>query len=281
MLLYEQISEKSESEENIMDMNKVTSALQCYIDLSLFDPFTGESFDKDFLDGRDKDRVTACEEALKLLEGADEASLAMPKDEIRNNLEDIYNLFKKENEEDRAHGTVPNELNAGAEEGFKAALDFIDGSIEKTDVQGVTSFDCDNDLSKYTDSLLFCSGDVAATMTMEDDRGYSLSMELIVTGDVNVEFEGEIYTSPDDFPPELKQAVKEGRYDDIQINSNNWFELVYSLTDSKGKEIACDGDVWESDISKMTAEQLKADMQESGVRFIEHTIDREHDEPEI
>ena len=264
-----------------MDMNKVTSALQCYIDLSLFDSFTGDSFDKDFLDGKDKDRVTACEEAIKLLEGADEASLAMPKNEIRNNLEDIYRLFKKENEKCRAHGTVPDKMNTEAEECFKTALDFIDGSIEKADVQGVISFDCDNNLSKYTDSLLFCSGDVVATMTMEDDRGYSLSMELIVTGDVNVEFEGKIYTSPDNFPPGLRQAIKESRYNDIQINNNNWFELVYSLTDSKGKEIACDSDVWESDISKMTAEQLKTHMQESGISFIEHVIDREHDEPEI
>lgn len=264
-----------------MGNDKIINELRCYIDLSLFDSFTGESFSKDLLDGKDKDRVTACEEAVKLLEGADEASLMMSKDEIRSNLNDIYNLFKKGNEEYREHGNVPNVLNVGAEEGFKATLDILDNSTEKADVQGVTSFDCDNDLSKYTDSLLFCSGDVVATMTVEDDRGYSLSMELIVTGDVNVEFEGEIYTSPDDFPPELKQAIKEGRYDDIQINNNNWFELVYSLTDSKGEEVAYDGDVWESDLSTMTIEEVKNEMLDSGMNFIEHHIGREVNEPEI
>ena len=108
-----------------MDMNKVTSELQCYIDLSLFDPFTGESFSKDFLDGKDRDRVTACEEALKLLDGADETSLVMPKDEIKNNLNDIYDFFKKINEECRTHGIIPNEMNVEAEEGFKAALDIL------------------------------------------------------------------------------------------------------------------------------------------------------------
>ena len=270
-----------------MDMNKVTSELQCYIDLSLFDSFTGESFSKDFLDGKDRDRVTACEEALKLLNGADEASLAMPKDEIRSNLNDIYDLFKKGNEECRAHGTVPNDMNAEAEEGFKAALDILDNSTEKElsdeEVTGmkVTSFDCADDLSQYTDSLLFCSDDCVATMTIEDERGYFLDMEIIITGDVDVTFEGKNYTSPDDFSPELKQAIKEGRYDDIEINSNNWFELVYSLTDDKGNEIAYDGDVYESDISKMTAEQLKTEMLESGIYFIEHVIGREPDEPEI
>ena len=108
-----------------MDMNKVTSNLQCYIALSLFDPFTGESFSKDFLTGKDRDRVTTCEEALKLLDGADETSLAMLKDEIKSNLNDIYNFFKKVNEECRTHGIIPNEMNVEAEEGFKAALDIL------------------------------------------------------------------------------------------------------------------------------------------------------------
>ena len=109
-----------------MDMNKVTNELQCYIALSLFDPFTGESFSKDFLTGKDRDHVTACEEALRLLNGVDETSLAMLKDEIKSNLNDIYDFFKKANEECRTRSIIPNEMNVEAEEGFKAALDILE-----------------------------------------------------------------------------------------------------------------------------------------------------------
>ncbi len=74
----------------------------------------------------------------------------------------------------------------------------------------------------------------------------------------------------------------------LYIHNNNWFELVYSLTDSSGKEIAYDGDVWESLLDKTTPEQLKADMLDAGINFMEYHIGRESDlfyrsyyEPEI
>lgn len=108
------------------EINKITNELRCYIELSLFDSFTGKSFSKDFLDGKGRDRVTACEETLKLLNGAEGASLMMSKDEIKSNLNDIYNLFKAGNSECRAQGVTPSSMNVEAEEGFKAALDFIE-----------------------------------------------------------------------------------------------------------------------------------------------------------
>lgn len=277
-----------------MELNGITSELQCYVDLSLFDSFTGESFSKDFLTGDDKNRVTACEEAIKLLNGADEASLAMLKDVITKYLTDIRDLFKECNEKCEADHIPCNQMNLDAQKGFEAALALIGGEINPEKivvldpekdyhaVSTITAFDCTDDLSQYTDSLLFESGESIATMTVEDGKGHFLDMELMVRGEVNIVFNDESCRHPDEFPPELVQAIKDGKENEtFTIESNNWFELMYTLTDANGKELACDGDVWESQISTMTAEQLKAEMYESGAHFMEFHIGREPDEPEI
>ena len=264
-----------------MELSRITSELQCYVDLSLFDSFTGESFSKDFLTGDDKNRVTACEEAIKLLNGADEASLAMPKDVITKYLTDIRDLFKECNEKCEADHIPSNQMNLDAQKGFEAALALISDS-EKTADKMITAFNCADDLSQYTDSLLFESDESVATMTVEDGKGHFLDMELMVRGEVNIIFNDESCRHPAEFPPELVQAIKDGKENEaFTIESNNWFELMYTLTDANGKELACDGEVWESQISTMTAEQLKAEMCESGAHFMELHIGREPDEPEI
>ena len=51
------------------DINRLSSNLQCFIDLSLFDSNTGESFSKDCLDKDARKQVTACEKALALISG--------------------------------------------------------------------------------------------------------------------------------------------------------------------------------------------------------------------
>ena len=135
----------------------------------------------------------------------------------------------------------------------------------------ITAFTCDKDLKKYTDSLLFDSGTVVAAMTIEDPQGYSVDMKIVVVGKPNVVFNGETYTSPEDFPPELIQAIKDGQYDETFIaESNNWFELNYSLLDEDGETYDCD--VWEADLSSMTAQQVKEEMFQAGVSFVEYTL---------
>ncbi len=275
-----------------MKHDRIESELQCYVDLSLFDANTGETFSKEFLSDEDKDRVTACEEAIKFLNGVHEDDLAMPKGEIRENITSICDMcrenFERLKAADYEVDSTVFKNNQDTLNAFEAMLDIIDNP-EKVEGRTITSFECAEDLSQYEYSLLFCSGECVATMTVEDDRGYTIDMELIVTGDVNVEFNGENYFSPDDFPPELKQAIKDGKYDEeFTAHNNNWFELVYSLTDSSGKEIAYDGDVWESLLDKTTPEQLKADMLDAGINFMEYHIGRESDlfyrsyyEPEI
>lgn len=268
-----------------MKLNRIESELRCYVDLSLFDANTGETFGKEYLSGKDREYVTACEEAIRFLNGIIEDDLAMPMEEIRKNIENIRDecgkhleQLKAENPADVDSMVIRNHQDTF--DAFEAMLDVIDNPEKVLGVE-IASFDCEEDLSQYTDSLLFCSDECVATMTVEDERGYTLEMELIVTGDVNVEFNGENYFSPDDFPPELKQAIKDGKYDEeFTAHNNNWFELVYSLTDSSGNEIAYDGDVWESPLDKTTPEQLKAEMLDAGIGFMEHYIGRELDEPE-
>ena len=49
------------------DVNRLAGNLQCFIDLSLFDGNTGETFSKDRLDKDTRKQVTACEKALVLV----------------------------------------------------------------------------------------------------------------------------------------------------------------------------------------------------------------------
>ena len=51
------------------DVNRLAGNLQCFIDLSLFDGNTGETFSKDRLDKDARKQVTACEKALALVLG--------------------------------------------------------------------------------------------------------------------------------------------------------------------------------------------------------------------
>lgn len=269
-----------------MELNRIENELQCYVDLSLFDANTGETFSKESLPKEDRDIVTACEEAIKFLNGVHEDDLAMPKDEMRKNIESIRDelgehleQLKADNPTDIDSTVIRNNQNTF--DAFDTMLDLIDNP-EKIEGKEITSFECAEDLSQYTDSLLFCDDEGVAKMTIEDDRGYTLDMEIFVTGEVDVEFKGEHYHNPDKFPPELKQAIRDGKYDEeFTAHFNNWFELSYSLTDARGEEIAYDGEVWESPLDKTTPEQLKSDMLDAGVDFMEYHIGREVDEPEI
>ena len=270
-----------------MNNNEIMQNLNCFIDLSLFDANTGENIYKELLDKEAQRQVTACEEAMHFLCGVPASELAMPKQEIIDVLQSLAADFEKGVAEAEANG-VDKSLEHSNIEAFKAMSEILETEqipvfpVEDLGDKEVTAFDCEKDLSKYTDSLLFPSGECVATMTVEDEKGHELSMELIVTGDVRVEFEGETYRSPDDFPPALVQAIKDGKYDEaFTAEDNNWFELVYTLTDSRGNELAYDGDVWEESLHNKTPEQLKASMAEAGIQFMEHHIGKEPDEPEV
>lgn len=104
----------------------------CFIELSLFDCFTGETFSKDCLEKTERDKVTACEEMLKLLDGAPEEDLLMTVEEIKSNLTAVYEGFKQCNEDCTAHGYTPMKDNLDGEQAFKEAVAFLENmEVEK------------------------------------------------------------------------------------------------------------------------------------------------------
>lgn len=127
----------------------------------------------------------------------------------------------------------------------------------------VKSFDCDGNLEQYKDCMLFDSGTVIAELDCSC-KGHEVSVELSVRGEVSVSFGDEVYHKASDFPETLKDKIKNNPYrwdceDGIYIGMNNWFECIYSVD---GGRVAYDGVVVEEDLSKYTADELKAYMVE-------------------
>lgn len=124
--------------------------------------------------------------------------------------------------------------------------EFEDCEMQKGQKQNVvcTSFHCNPDLSKYTDSMLFDSdtetiaeGIFKKTL---DGRG-ELRIELCVRGTVRVEADGEIFTSPSEFPAWLKERIGKHPCDwkyfkmnsrEVYCHENNRFELL--VTSERG-----------------------------------------------
>lgn len=131
----------------------------------------------------------------------------------------------------------------------------------------------DKDLENCSDSLLFDSDEGIAVAYFADGYGNKVEMELIVTGEVNVSYKDVIYTTPSDFPADLVDIIKAGDvwyHDDVSVNSNNWFELVFTVKNAEGEEIAYDGDVWESDLTKMSGDDLQTKLRD----YADYLLDR-------
>ena len=118
-----------------------------------------------------------------------------------------------------------------------------------------TKFECDEDLSKYTDSMLFDSGEnIAHAEFVSGEK--TLTLDLRICGDVRVIYNDDIYLYPSEFPDELRERIKANPYrwdddPDIEVGFNNWFETIYNIDDYT------DGVVFEEDLSKFTPETLK------------------------
>lgn len=143
--------------------------------------------------------------------------------------------------------------------------EFEDCEMQKNQKQDVvcTRFDCDSDLSKYTDSMLFDSdtetiaeGIFKKTL---DGRG-ELRIKLCVRGAVRVEADGEIFTSPSEFPAWLKECIKKHPCDwqyfktdnrEVYCHENNRFELL--VTSERGY---FGGYVYKGDLSKDNPEDV-------------------------
>ncbi|MBR0540600.1 MAG: hypothetical protein IJK26_00115 [Clostridia bacterium] len=113
-----------------MDKDTVKDYLQTYVDLATTDPFTGETFSKDLLNKIDTNRVTVCEEAIKMLDGEPESNLVMSKDEIAEYVSNACELFEKGRDEMIKSGSDMTTNSAVMQEktieAFNSVLDYID-----------------------------------------------------------------------------------------------------------------------------------------------------------
>lgn len=131
-------------------------------------------------------------------------------------------------------------------------------------MKNIKEFTCDKNLTQYIDSMLFDSNKTIASMTYESD-GCIVNIDLMTRGYVNVEYKGESYYAPSEFPEELKEIIRTNPYwynetEDLYISENNWFEYIYDATQN-GKDWS-DGILFEDDLSKYTEDELKSEMVE-------------------
>lgn len=117
-------------------------------------------------------------------------------------------------------------------------------------------YSCEEDLSKYTDSMLFDSGEIIASATFKH-KGKKLDVDLRIVGEVAVTYKDEVYHRPSEFPDELRSLIEENPNqwmtdDDVYVGLNNWFEYIFDT----------EGHVLEDDLSKMNSNDVLDDMKE-------------------
>lgn len=123
----------------------------------------------------------------------------------------------------------------------------------------IKRFECDSNLSQYVDSMLFDSGTEIANMVAETN-GKEIEISLEVRGEVKVDFDGEIYRHPSEFPEVLSELIKTNPgcwdcEDYVYVDMNNWFEYIYTVDNKYSDGVMCE---W--DISKGAPEDIKNEM---------------------
>lgn len=103
----------------------------------------------------------------------------------------------------------------------------------------------DIDISKVVDSMEFPSETWFASVT---DGAWQAHLE--VRGSVWVDYKGDYYDDPSDFPKGLKQIIRAGGLfssEDVYVSDNNWFEvLVYCNGDYVGGDVVDVEPSWNS-----------------------------------
>lgn len=131
----------------------------------------------------------------------------------------------------------------------------------------IDNFDCDSDFKQYGETLL-CDGDNAiCVMSVKDDLGNHIDLDLRVRGEVRVGWrenedeDFEYYKHYSQFPAELTEAIKSGEYynnDHVDVSENNWLETICTAFDKDEEEVYCDGIMFEQDIASMTPDEVKS-----------------------
>lgn len=135
----------------------------------------------------------------------------------------------------------------------------------------VDKFTCADNLLEFTDSLLFDSGTKIAYIAVTDKNGCKAEISLEVRGEVRIRMKGadDWERRPSEYPEDLRSAIENGQFGLIDEDANNnWFELMFTVYDKNGKEIASDGDVFEGDVSLFNAEDMKQLLADDAQHYI-------------
>ena len=135
----------------------------------------------------------------------------------------------------------------------------------------IKNFEC-KDLKQFTSSMLYDRETIVATGEFEIN-GKNIEVFLMVDGDVNVDFKGETYRNPSEFPDELIDRIRRDPYHwdvtspsgepdedngtDVHVESKNWFSYV-ACEDKR----FIDDLVEDRDISKLNPDDIMATMKE-------------------
>lgn len=136
----------------------------------------------------------------------------------------------------------------------------------------IKSFQCWNrNLERCKDSMAHNSGEIIASGIYADGIHPTVSIDLVVAGDVAVIFDGSKYKNWDQFPDVLKAHILkypctwEIENNDpffnehqVEIIESNWFEYIYKYNGF------VDGALCENDISTYTPDMLKKEMEHIG-----------------
>ena len=110
-------------------------------------------------------------------------------------------------------------------------------------------FDCDTNLEQYKETL-FCDGDdPICIMSVKDDLGNHIDLDMRVRGEVRIGWRDNInddfayYKHYSQFPEELTKAIKEGNYyhnPHVDVADSNWISTVITDINSNDEEMYCD-----------------------------------------
>lgn len=127
-----------------------------------------------------------------------------------------------------------------------------------------TQWICDNDLTKYVDSMLYDSDTVIAQGTFVSNTDVQYDISLVVTGAVAVYFNDIKYTQPSDFPQALKEIIRKRKLfssENVTVWENNWFAYIVTVNGYT------DDVVFEADLSTYTDQMLQDEMKEIVRRY--------------
>ena len=111
------------------------------------------------------------------------------------------------------------------------------------------SFNCDGNLSKYSNSLRFADGTKIARLKYKNENNI-IDISLVAKGNVETVYKGTIYFYYNTLPEQAKKLIaanKGNSNGDIYIRQRNGFEFIYSINGMDINTIPCD-----IDFSKMS-----------------------------